>query len=214
MAGIQKEKFSSQVFQYIQDGIMEGRYRPGDRLVETQIAKELNLSQSPVREALRELETMGLIEVKPYSGCYVREMQYEELKQAYDLRSLIEKYAVDDAMPQITDEDIQRMEDAYREMLSAAEKQDRKLLVEEDVLFHRVMIQAAHNPLLERVWRMIGASQWTHMTIHAAMDIGYFPRSHEKLLDLVKNRDTEGYKKELEVHFKTASEIRMSRTGI
>ena len=57
---------------YIQRQIAQGVYRPGDRIVETQLAREMNVSQAPVREALLELAAMGPVEERPYSGTFVR----------------------------------------------------------------------------------------------------------------------------------------------
>ena len=60
---------------YIQRQIVQGVYRPGDRIVETQLAREMNVSQAPVREALLELAAMGLVEERPYSGTFVRHLK-------------------------------------------------------------------------------------------------------------------------------------------
>lgn len=86
-----KETLRSNIKDYIQQQIAEGVYRPGDRIVETRLAKELNVSQAPVREAMLELATMGLLEERPYSGTYVRNFSIEEIEDIFLTRAFIEE---------------------------------------------------------------------------------------------------------------------------
>ena len=106
---IRKEKYSNQVCQYIQDKILSGEYPDGYRLVETKIAKDFGISQSPVREALRVLEVMGLVETKPYIGCYVRAIDERGLQQVFDLRSLLECFAASTGICNLREDDINYM---------------------------------------------------------------------------------------------------------
>lgn len=203
---IRKEKYSNQVCHYIQNKILSGEYYDGYRLVETKIAKDFGISQSPVREALRELEVMGLVEAKPYSGCYVRAIDEQGLQQIFDLRSLLECFAASAGICNLSEEDISHMESVLKQMEDAAMEQNKADLVEYDVEFHSVVISAADNPILERVWKLVGATQWTALTINSHADLRYFPESHKVLLEHAKAHDPAGYQKELANHFKYAAE--------
>lgn len=203
---IRKEKYSNQVCQYIQDKILSGEYPDGYHLVETKIAKDFGISQSPVREALRELEVMGLVEAKPYSGCYVRAIDEQGLQQIFDLRSLLECFAASSGVYNLTEEDISHMQDIIKQMADAATEQDKADLVEYDVAFHSVVVSAADNPILERMWKLVGATQWTALTINSHADLRYFPESHKLLLEYAKAHDPAGYQRELANHFKYAAE--------
>ena len=78
---------------YIQRQIAQGVYRPGDRIVETQLAREMNVSQAPVREALLELAAMGLVEERPYSGTFVRHLKASDIEDIYNTRAFLDEYA-------------------------------------------------------------------------------------------------------------------------
>ena len=75
-----KETLRANIKDYIQKQIAAGDYQPGDRIVETQLARGLNVSQAPVREAILELVSLGLVEERPYSGHFVREMGQRKLR--------------------------------------------------------------------------------------------------------------------------------------
>ena len=92
----------------ISSAIMKGEYKPGDRIVETQIAKDLNVSQAPVREALRDLEQMGIVVTEPYKGTYVRDISRKDLISYYDVRAELEGLAMRLAMPNLKEKDIKK----------------------------------------------------------------------------------------------------------
>jgi len=83
---IKKETLRESVRDYLRDAIICRRFKPGDRLVETRIAKELGTSQGPVREAIKELELMGFIDTVPYYGSFVHTFNQAEIKDTYHLR--------------------------------------------------------------------------------------------------------------------------------
>jgi DNA-binding GntR family transcriptional regulator len=202
---IRKEKFSNQACEYIRDKIISGEYKEGERLVETKVAKELGISQSPVREALRELEVMGLIEIKPYSGCFVQSVNEKRLQQIYELRAVLESFAAREGISNLTPEALDRMSMILHKMELAAVKGDKTALAKYDVQFHSVIVEASDNSMLGRIWKLVGAQQWTAMTINLHKDILYFPESHKKLLQLAELHDVEGYCSELDYHFKFAA---------
>ena len=89
-----KETLRANIKDYIQKQIASGVYRPGDRIVETQLAREMNVSQAPVREAILELVSLGLLEERPYSGHMVRQMGPAEIEDIYQTRAVVEEYAL------------------------------------------------------------------------------------------------------------------------
>ena len=80
------------------DAITSGELKPGDRIVETRWAKELGVSQSPIREAIRELELIGLVESIPYKGCVVRQITKKDIADTYKVRIALESMAITDAI--------------------------------------------------------------------------------------------------------------------
>ena len=111
-----KETLRSNIKDYIQQKIAEGAYRPGDRIVETQLARELNVSQAPVREAILELASIGLLEERPYSGSFVRRLTLSEIEDIFNVRAFVEEYAARRAAKRATEEQLEEMEQVLREM--------------------------------------------------------------------------------------------------
>ncbi|MDF1602108.1 GntR family transcriptional regulator [Nocardioides sp. YIM 152315] len=97
-------------YQQIRRAIVEGRYRPGQRLVEQRIGEEFDLSRTPVREALRQLEAEGLVHSEPNRGAVVREVSLDEISDLYDLRARLEGYAAELAAQRIGPAELERLD--------------------------------------------------------------------------------------------------------
>jgi DNA-binding GntR family transcriptional regulator len=92
---VQRRSLKDQVRQQILERILKGRYLPGQRLREVALAEELNTSPIPVREALRELASLRIVESEAYKGVRVRQVTPNELVEAYELRAVLESYAAE-----------------------------------------------------------------------------------------------------------------------
>jgi len=92
-ADIARESLADRVRQVLMERIIDGTYPPATRLVEMQIARELNISQAPVREAFCALEAARLVETEPYRGTRVREVSDRECREAYQVRAVLEELA-------------------------------------------------------------------------------------------------------------------------
>lgn len=142
------------VREHLMERILAGTLKPGDRLVELQIAQELGTSQGPVREALRDLQGLGLIEQEPYKGTRVREITDREIEEAYLVRSVLEQLAAELAAPKLKGnvEALKKEADAF---VAAAKKKDLKNYSAHDMEFHRRIIEAADNNLLASMWNTV-----------------------------------------------------------
>ena len=149
---------------YIQEQIACGRYKAGDRVVETQLAKELNVSQAPVREAILELAAMGILEERPYSGSFVRSLTAADIDDVYNVRAFIDEYAARQAAKRITDEQLAEMEALLHEMDAAENIHE---FVEKDMAFHALVVDAAGSPALRRMWEGLRLVEWTGLSAAA-----------------------------------------------
>ncbi len=155
-----KETLRSNIKDYIHQQIAEGIYRPGDRIVETRLAKELNVSQAPVREAMLELSAVGLLEERPYSGTYVRNFTAVEIADIFDTRAFIEEYAAKRAAKYVTEEQLAEMEAVLDGM---DHSQDLQTFVHLDKEFHGLVLDAAGSPALKRAWTILRMAEWTYL---------------------------------------------------
>ena len=128
---------------YIQRQIAEGVYRPGERIVETQLARAMNVSQAPVREALLELSAMGLLEERPYSGTYVRRLTVDDIEDIYNTRAFLDEYAARQAARRIAPEQLDAMETLLRRMDQA---EDDASFAEMDIAFHAMVVDDSRLP--------------------------------------------------------------------
>lgn len=203
---IKKQTISDNISRYLRDQIMTQKLKAGDRIVESQVAKELEVSQAPVREALFQLEGMGLVENKPYVGSYVLPFNKDIIDQAFELRNMLEAYAAEHAIGKMREEDIEEMEEHYRNMRKALTKGDKVKIIDEDNNLHAVMVKSVGNPMLLKMWQM-SALQWASLTISYFDDMEYIVQSHVKIIELLREKDIEALRKELRVHFENARVI-------
>jgi len=131
--------------------IMQGELAPGARLVELQIARDLNTSQGPVREALRELEAMDLVTTEPYKGSRVREVTPKDIREAYVVRASLEELAARLAAPHFKGS-VVTLRDEAAAIRTAARKKDIGAYTLHDVNFHRLIVAGASNRILLRTW--------------------------------------------------------------
>ena len=158
---IAKGTLRKEIRSYIQEQIASGRFKAGDRIVETQLAKELNVSQAPVREAILELAAMGLLEERPYSGSFVRQLTAEDIEDIYNTRAFIDEYAARQAAKRITEEQLTEMEALLHRMDAA---KDIHEFVEMDITFHGLVVDAAGSPALKRMWEGLRLVEWTGLS--------------------------------------------------
>ncbi|GFN24184.1 GntR family transcriptional regulator [Thermanaeromonas sp. C210] len=199
---LKKHVLREQVKEYIMNAILEGKFAPGDRLVETHIAKQLGVSQAPVREAFRDLERVGIAITVPYYGTFIREYNYKDLIDVYVIRAELEALAIREAISRITIEDIKRLEELLIEMHRANFLQDLKLQVRADIDFHNVIVEASGNNILINLWESIGVYLWTYLSVsvwkYKAKEL---VGRHEPILEAIKKRDLQEAESLIRNHF-------------
>ncbi len=155
MSAISRTVLREQVKDVLLQRIVNGELKPGERLVETRIASELGTSQAPVREALRDLELLRMVESEPFRGARVRAFGDDELIEVYPVRAVLEELAAKEAA-KLLDGDVTVLEREVDEMRDAAGRGDINALVRHDLAFHRVIVEAAGNSVLEQCWKSLG----------------------------------------------------------
>jgi DNA-binding GntR family transcriptional regulator len=108
-----------QIREILLERIFKGELQPGDRIVELQLANELGTSQAPVREALRELQSLGFVEHEPYRGTRVRRITEEELAEIFPVRAALEELAAQEAASRLNGR-VEELEREFEAMRAAA----------------------------------------------------------------------------------------------
>jgi DNA-binding GntR family transcriptional regulator len=199
---ISREVLADQVKDRLLQAIIAGRYAPDSRIVETRVAREYGTSQAPVREALRGLEALGLVEITPFRGARVRRPSRSELVEAYAVRSELECLGARLAVPRITDANMAELEALGEEMQRAARAGDGHAVATADASLHGRVIQLSGNATLERVWRALEPFSRTYITLVVpGADAQWTADLHLPILEALRSRDADRLVQALRQHF-------------
>jgi DNA-binding GntR family transcriptional regulator len=201
-SGIFKLSLSDQVKQYILDEIERGELKPGDRLVESQLAKHLKISQAPVREAIRELVSTGFL-VRTNKSTNVRMLTDEDMLEIYTVRASLEALVAQLAVQNITDEDLQALRKIIGEMIEMVKANDYIAAARCDWQFHVLIVELSGNKLLRRLYENLQLSQYTLITMRrSSISLENLARRHLKVIDALETRDPEIAKNVMSQHIK------------
>jgi len=186
------------VYEIMKDRILSAELPPGTRLKDNELARTFGVSNTPIREAMRELEKDGLIETIPYRGRFVKEMSIEETREVYDVRVALEALAARLAVTRITEPQLEEMEEAVKEYAIASERDDITAGLEADLAFHDLIVQASGNSTLLQIVRDLA----NRIQVLRQLDKGKMRRKqslkdHKAILQALKEGD--GEKAEVQV---------------
>ena len=190
----------TQVVKALSERILTGKYRPGDWLNESQIARELNISRIPVREALSQLQEQGLVQNRERRGMFVTQMGPQEVEHMFCLRLLLEGEVVRLARTHMRPDVRAELEGIMAKM----EAWDGDLLESAalDLQFHRTLSRSSGNPYLERALNTLLVTLFAHKTLeHVSHDVRRWRLSHHRaLLDAVTGKSGEDPQAVLQTH--------------
>lgn len=203
---ISRSVLADQVKDRLLQEILAGRYPPEARIVETSLARELGVSQAPVREALRGLEALGLVEILPFRGARIRRPSISELVEAYAVRFELEALGARLGVPRMTGADLADLEATGDAMQRAAAAGDRHEVAVADAAFHARLLRLSGNATLERVWRSLEPFSRTYITLVApGADARWTADLHPPILVALRTRDPERVVAALRQHFDQVS---------
>jgi DNA-binding GntR family transcriptional regulator len=140
-----------QVADQLRAEILSGRIPPGTRLLQDEEAERLGVSRTPVREAFRQLETEGLVEIVPHRGAIVTRLSLQDIREIYLIRQQLEPLAASMAAENATEEDLCAIEDVLNELSAASDDEDRSRLLDLNKRFHLLIYEASHLSQLVKV---------------------------------------------------------------
>lgn len=189
MAETQKELIKDKVYLMIRDMILLGKIKPNTFIGEEQLASELKVSRTPIRNAFHRLQAEQILEIIPYRGVLVKKLATTEAAEIYDMRSLLEKRSANSFCKNKTLQIPERMHDIIDEMNSAPLISRQ---VELDLEFHRLIVQSTCNQILLHVYDSIEARK-----VQAAMLLSTKAANsealseHKAILGALNNKDAD-----------------------
>lgn len=201
----QRKVFREEIRNAIREAIFAGELRPGDRIIETFWARELGVSQGPVREAIRDLEAQGLVETVPFKGSRVRTLTEQDIRDNYSVRICLESKSIRDALERLSGPELEelsgRLEEILREMDGCAGRGDLRAFTECDAAFHRAVIVATGNQVLLRLWEQCNMRNWFSVSaLTDAKSLKRLQQGHQRLLEEIRARDVRAAVSTVEDH--------------
>ena len=184
------------IVEIIRQAITSGDLGPGDRVVELQLAKQLGVGNTAVREALFELERTGLVTRIPNKGSFITKMTWEDAQQIFRVRKELESLAVELALERISAPELDALQGFVNGMKTAAETSDFERFYQNDIEFHRTLWRLSQNRYLANVLETLVVPLFAFFLIRTRMDyrvdlLGSAQRHHQ-LLETI--RDGHGVK--------------------
>ena len=203
---------SDKVYQYLRDGIAEGKYKTGDCLTELKIAEELGVSRTPVREALKQLELEDLVASQPNRGVVVKGFSSEDYRDVFTIRHMLEGQAAYWAAERITDEQLKELSEAVDLYEFYTQKGDVQRLVLLDTRFHEIIYEACGSRTLKHI--LLSLHHNIHHARESSLTTPHRPihslDEHRSIYEAIASHDAASAKQFMEAHIAAASQSAQS----
>lgn len=196
------------VFNTLREAILKGDLKPGERLMELQLASKLGVSRTPIREAIRMLEQEGLAVTTPRKGAEVAKMTLKDMEDVLEIRDALDELAVRIACQKISDEQLKQLEDMKELFEKSAQTGNVKKIAEADVTFHDVIYEATGNPKIVTLLNNLREQVYRYR-VEYIKDPKNYPTliaEHEAILESLKNRDVKNAVEAMHVHVANQAE--------
>ncbi|MZQ75848.1 MAG: FCD domain-containing protein [Peptoclostridium sp.] len=202
------------VFEHLREAILIGKLEPSTRLMEVQLADELGVSRTPVREAIRKLELEGLVEMIPRKGAYVADVSVKDVEEVLEIRTGLEGFASMLAAQRMMKEDLGELKRILEIFKKAYEENNPEKMVESDIAFHEVIFKATtnkklmqmNNSLREQIYR------FRRMYIVEYHKSENLIKEHEDIIEAIEKRDSELAMHKAMKHIKLQQEFIVEQT--
>jgi DNA-binding GntR family transcriptional regulator len=198
-----------QVLDAIRDAIVHGELKPGDVIVEAEIASLLGVSRAPIREAIQILNSEGLLETIPYHGTTVRRLSRADIEELYSLRSVLEVFAVRRIITHDHPDDVQALRRHFQGMLANADRQNLKRVNEIDRAFHDTLIELSRHSMLISIWGGVSLRVRQVMALlnERNADMKQIAYNHLPIIEAIADRDEERAVILIERHIAATGEL-------
>lgn len=201
------------VFESMREAIISGVLEPGERLMEIQLADEMGVSRTPVREAIRKLELEGFVVMVPRKGAYVAGVSLKDIADVFEIRAALEGLAAGLAAERATEEEIEQME----RLVYWPENEELTLekIVEFDTDFHAWVYKASRNQrlvqILENLWEQIQRFRSTSLAVPGRLKEAIL--EHRGIVEAIVNHNVEEAQERATLHIATAENVMFQAFG-
>ena len=191
---LEPRALSRRIVEQLKRVIIAGELRPGDRVLETELAEQLGVSRGPVREAFRQLEQEGLLVSYPHRGTFVATVPEDEIEEVYALRAHLEAHAARRVVLERRDEALAVLGELLELMLVAAAEKNLPAVADLDLQFHDSLLELSGYQGLHRIWRsmdgLVRARTYATLALPGREElIEYTAASHRPIVDAIRTGD-------------------------
>lgn len=199
---VKKENFGDQVFEQLKKMIFDGEFRPGNRIIESEVAESIGISRTPVREALHKLEAERLIVRLPKGGYVVKGMSIGEIEEIFDIRVLLESFAGYLAAQRWNDKQLAPLEEKLREFEKYLLINDLKELTRINTEFHELLYALSKSPkLIQMINNLRDEIFLLREILLESMKVGSLSHNdHKEIIKAIKHREAEKVERLLKEH--------------
>jgi len=197
------------IYEKIRDDIAFEKFLPGERLVENQLVQEFKTSRSPIREALRQLESEGLIVFERNKGIKVARLSIKEVDEIYTLRCLLESYAARLTTEKCLKKDIKYLKGLQTNLIMAAKNVGLRDWLYNNMLFHNFFCDNCGNTNMVRVLDNLKRRiyRYFYITVSIPGNFETYLTHHEGLLEACKNNNGEMAENYMKIHLQTVKNV-------
>jgi len=203
------------VCESLREAIVSGVLEPGERLMEIQLAEELGVSRTPIREAMRKLELEGYIVMMPRRGTYVASMSIRDINEIFEIRTVLESLSSGLAAERITQEELERLQRLMLKISGYVKIGNMEKIVATDIEFHDVLYQAARNG------RLVGiiSNLRDQLTRFRTLSMSFPGRleatleEHRNMVEAIAQGDVSAAQKAAEAHMEHSEQVLLQAIG-
>lgn len=206
---IDNKPLREKVLDILREAIVSGELKPGQALVEMELASQLGISRAPLREALQVLSREGLVETAPYRGTIVRNLSRTDIEELYSLRTVLEEFAIRRVITLNPPGAVPRLRKHFEDMLAAAEANNLRQMNHIDRLFHDTLIEFSGHKLLAATWSSVSMRVQQVMALRnlSNSDLKQVAYNHEAIVQAVADCREEEAVKLIHQHITTAGNL-------
>jgi DNA-binding GntR family transcriptional regulator len=200
------------VFESLREAIINRQLEPGERMMEIQLAEEMGVSRTPVREAIRKLELEGLVVMVPRKGAYVAGLSLKEVADVFEIRRALEGLAAELAVDRITDAELENLERYLVKIADEIDRGDLNKVIETDTDFHTLLYEASRNQRLSQIINNLRE----HIQRFRATSLSHPGRmkealeEHRRIVEAISSRDSETARRLAQEHIENAENSLMN----
>ncbi len=212
---IEREPITQKVYEHIKRSILSGAVAPGTRLLEAEIAEQMGVSRSPVRETFRLLEADGLIETRANQGAFVRQLSSDDVREIYTARSLIEGYIAGLAAAKATVQDVEQLRRALKRVEEAALSEDYEATLDADLDLHRLIWEICGHKVLHGIVTRLEVQIRMFMAVQAPLFDNLWDsiEDHRAIVDAIAGGDGDRARSSMEQHITEAGMLAVAKLG-